>query len=220
MLVLRSFVLPVPEEDANEEVRKWRERMLEQITAQHIDPLNANSILQDLPIAKARNSYTKIVNGEVVLLEGHDGLHRADDKFCFRYFPISTEHMDRINFIMLENAQNISTIVFKSQPATSRTLKEYLLTPCELNKYPCFKIVGDSPDDPRLKLLRKLEKVVNDMGYSALATYQTINGKFYDPHAIAGQMLRNSFPSQGEKPTDFMQLYAKLGLSRIAKDSK
>lgn len=214
MMVLRSFVLPVPEEDADEDMRTWRRNAFEQLAAQHNDPMNACSILEDLPISKARNTYTRIVNGKVVLLEGENGSHRADHKFCFRFFPISTEHTDRINFIMLENAHYVSTIVFKSRQAACRTLKEYLTTPCELNGVPCFKMIAGSWDDQRLKFLRNLEKVVGDLGSKVASTYQVGRGKFHDPLVMAGQMLQASFSNQSS-PTDFMQLYAELGLPHI-----
>ena len=214
MIVLRSFVLPVPEEDADEGIRTWRENSYEQNAAQHIDPLNVRSILEDLPITKARNSYTKIVDGKVVLLKGEDGSHRADHKFCFRFFPISTEHTERINFITLENACSVATIVFKSQLAAGRTLERYLNSPCELNGVACFKVIEDTEVDERLKFLRKLEKVVGDMGSEVKSIFQ-IAEKTYDRHQIAGQMLQNSLLNHQDEPTDFMRLYNKIGLLYI-----
>ena len=214
MIVLRSCVLPVPEEDADEDTRTWRRNAFEQIAAQHNDPLNVRSMLEDLPISKARNTYTKIVDGKVVLLDGEDGLHRTDHKFCFRFFPISTEHTDRLNFIMLENAYHVSTIVFKSRQAAARTLKEYLTVPCELNGSASFKMIAGSGDDQRLNFLRTLEKIVSDLGSEVVATYQIDKGKFYDPLVMAGQWLKASVPIQNE-PTDFTQLYAKLGVPHI-----
>ena len=221
MLVLRnSFVLPIPEEDAHEDVRTWREGMFEQIASQHGDPRSVRSMLEDLPIRKARNSYTKIVDGKVVLLEGEDGSLRMNHKFCFRFFPISTNHIDRMNFIMLENAQCVSTIVFKSQPAATRTLKEYLATPCELNGNPCFKIVESSPEDQRLKFLRKLEKVVRGLGSNVRCTYQTSKQSYQDPQVLAGQMLMGSLPNARDNPTDFMQLYSKLGIPHVTREAR
>ena len=215
MIVLRSFLLPVPEEDADEEMRIWRKNAFEQVAAQHNDPADVHSILEDLPISKARNTYTKIVDGKLMLLEGEDGSHRAVDKFCFRFFPISTEHMDRINFILLENADHVSTIVYQSQQSVSRTLKKYLTAPCELNTSACFKVITDSTDDQRLAFLKKLEKVVRHLGYDAVATYQIGRGKFNDPLVMAGQMLRARLPLENE-PTGFKQHYAKLGRLHIA----
>ena len=214
MIVLRSFLLPVPEEDADEDMRNWRKSKFEQSAAQHNDPLNAHSILEDLPISKARNTYTKIVDGRLVLLEGEDGFHRADHKFCFRFFPITTEHTDRINSIMLENAHHASTIVFKSQEAACRTLKRYLTMPCEFNGLPCFKMVADSENDEKLKFLKNLKKVVSDLGSPVTLTYEIGRGKFSDPLVMVGQALRARMLNQTE-PTDFMQLYAKLGSSHI-----
>jgi len=172
----------------------WRENIFQTIAAQHSSPLNVGSILEDLPITKARGSYSKIVDGRVIQSEG--------DKFCFHFFAISTEHTDRINFIMLENAHYISTIVFKSRTAASRTLREYLTMPCELNGVPTFKVIDSTPNDERLNFLRKLEKVVGDLGSKVTSTYQI---GVPDPLAMAGQL----------EFSEFTRLYAILGLSHV-----
>lgn len=211
IMVLRSFLLPVPEEDSDEEVRAWRESMLEQIKAQHNFPQRVKSLLEDLPIRKARNSYTRIIDGRLVLLDGEDGLRRASDKFIFQFFPISTEHMNKINFVMLENAHTISTIVFKTQPAMCRTLSEYLTTPCEIDGVPSLKQIEGTQNDQRLNFLRKLEKVLSDMGSKATAIYGTAKGQTTDPHVILGQMLKKKHINESNEPSEFMQLYGILG---------
>ena len=218
MLVLRSFLLPVPEEDAHEETRVWRQSRFEQSAAQHNDPLRVRSIIEDLPIHKARNSYTKIVDGKVVLLEGEDGSLRADHKFCFRFFPISVDHTNRINFIMLEHGYHISTIVYKSQPAAFRTLRVYLTMPCELNGS-AFKVIDDPDDDQRMSFLKKLEKLVGDLGSKGMSTYQPRIKECDDKLGMLGQMLGKSHLSAQDDPTDFMQLYGKLGLSHILSEA-
>ena len=210
--VLRSVLLTVTEEDADEEVRMWRESMVEQTKAQHIFP-EQGSLLEDLPIRKPGNSYTRIVDGRLALLDGEDGSHRASDKFHFRFFPISTEHTNRINFIMLENAHSISTIVFKSQPAMCRTLRDYLTSPCELDGVSCFKQIEGTEDDQRLNFLGELEKILSDMGSKATAIYGTI-GKSQQPadrEVLLGQMLKKKYPNEPDESGEFMQLYGILG---------
>lgn len=135
IMVLRSFLLRVPEEETANGIRELRQTMYERNTSRHADRLRANSCLEDLPISKARNSYTKMVNGRLVLADGEDGTLRSGDKFCFRFFLISTNHVNTINSIMLEESYAISTIVFKSKVSARRALEFYLI-------YQCHRKVG------------------------------------------------------------------------------
>jgi Protein of unknown function (DUF4238) len=208
MIVLRSFILPLAEEDADEEMKAWRETMFRMNANQHLDPQNSCSILEDLPVTKPRNSYSRLVDGRTVPLDGHDGKHRLSDKFCFRFFPISTEHTNRINSILLEESYRSSTIVYKSQLATRRTLETYLILPCEMNGRCCFKIVGYGPDDPKLMFLRKLEQAARILGSNATAVYRA--AVLQEKHAVLGRILGDSLPVE---PTKFMKLYMKTGWS-------
>lgn len=210
MIVLRSFVLPVPREDANEEIRRWRQNWFEQIAAQHGNPSDVRSLFDDLPITKARNTYTRIVNGKLEYLDGEDGVHRLHDKFCFRFFPISTKHTDWINFIMLENAHHISKIVFNSRKATDRTIQQYLTTPCEVNGQTFFKYIESPEPNFRLKFLKKLDNTFGDAERGLVYTCQRTDSM--DPLVTLGQMMQAEVPGQ-DKPTDFMQLYNILGMS-------
>lgn len=117
MMVLRSFLLPNPEEDMNESIKNWRETMYKLNASQHVNPSTANSILADLPITKARNSYSSVGTQGVELLDGEDGSHRSHHRFCFRFFKISNEHVNKINTIMLDNAQECQTIAFTLKSA-------------------------------------------------------------------------------------------------------
>ena len=210
MMVLRSFILPNPEEDSNDDIRKWRETMHELNARQHINPSEASSILADLPITKARNSYTRIINGRVILADGEDGSLCLNHKFCFRFFPISTEHVNKINCIMLEEAYKISTIAFKSQLAARKTLECYLGTVIETGKSCNFKTVGDRPDDQKLIYLKKLEHVLKQLGSDTTAVYHIQKSELRedDRFDILGQMLQKSLPSE---PTKSMKVYLKLG---------
>jgi hypothetical protein len=129
-MVLRSFLLQVPEEESANGIRELRQTMYERNTSRPADRLRANSCLEDLPISKARNSYTNMVNGRLVLADGEDGTLRSGDKFCFRFFLISTNHVNTINSIMLEESCAISTIVFKSKVSARRALEFYLIHHC------------------------------------------------------------------------------------------
>ncbi|MDI1485689.1 MAG: hypothetical protein OHK93_003878 [Ramalina farinacea] len=212
MIVLRSFVLPVLDEDANEEIGLWRQNCLEQIAAQHGNPIEVRSLFEDLRITKARNTYTRIANGELEFLDGEDGVHRLHDKFCFPFFPISTKHTDWINFIMLENAHHILTIVFNSRKATDRTMQRYLTTPCEVNGQTFFKYVESPEPNLQLKFLEKLDNVFGNANRGLVYTCQSKD--LMDPLGTLGQMMQAEFPRQ-ENPTGLMQLYNILGGSII-----
>ena len=208
LMVCRSFLLPIPEEDSNENTRRWRETMMQLNVNQHTDPQNANSILEDLPINKARNSYSEVVDGRIVLLQGEDGSPRPHHKFCFRFFPISTDHVNKINGIMLEQSDSISTIVFGSRLAARKTLEYYLSLPCK-DKGPSFKVVF-GPSDPKLLTLKKLEQAAQQLGSATTAVYRmlppTIGAD--DKLKALGQMLEKALPKE---PSKFMKLYMKLG---------
>jgi hypothetical protein len=160
-----------------------------------------------LPVTKARNSYSKLVDGRIVLLDGENGSPRSDHKYCFRFFPISTKHVNKINCIMLEQSSNDATIVFKSRPATRKTLDHYLSMPCDGG----FKLVGNAPNDPTLICLKKLEQAVKQLGSDTTAVYHQMQPSKIsdgDEFETLGQMLAKDFPKE---PTTFMKLYAKLG---------
>jgi hypothetical protein len=210
IIVLRNFILPIPEEDSNDNVREWRETLHMLNVEQHNDPSKTDSILADLAITKARNSYTRLVNGRVTLIEGEDGTPRSYHKFCFRFFPISVNHVNKINCIMLEESHRTTTIAFKSQLATRKTLEYYLSTPFKRGNLYYFKIVGDRPDDPRLISLKKLEQAVKQLGSDTIAVYHVQKLKIDDDEmlGILGQKLKESLPVE---PTDSMKVYMKLG---------
>jgi hypothetical protein len=209
IMVLRSFLLPVPEEDNDEEVGDWRKTMYQLNIKQHNYPLSSGSVLADLPIAKPRNSYSKIVDGRVVLLDGEDGDLRADHKFCFRFFPIGTDHVNKINTIMLEESTMISKIVFKSYSGARKTFEHYLSLPPESG----FKYVPNVPsvsDDSRVIFLMKLEEAAKQMGSSVTASYQTGGAERMEEREMEawGESFEKNLPKE---PTDFMKLYINLG---------
>ncbi|KIW69880.1 hypothetical protein PV04_02199 [Phialophora macrospora] len=213
-MVLRSFLLPILEEDSDVEVRRWRETMMRMNAMQHNNPLTANSILEDLPVTKARNSYTQLVDGRIELLDGEDGSRRSHHKFCFRFFPVSTEHVNKINCVMLEQSCHISTIVFNSGVGARNALEYYLGMPCESSKPHCFKICFDVDNDPRLVCLKKLEQAATLLGSNTKAVYQVQKPRMTeeDRHERLGQMLADCLPKE---PTGTMRLYMNLGGSAM-----
>ncbi|KFY88350.1 hypothetical protein V498_06809 [Pseudogymnoascus sp. VKM F-4517 (FW-2822)] len=209
MIVLRSFLLPNPLEDNSNNIREFRQTWYRQCASLHNFPDDANSILADLLISKARNSYTRIVDGQAVLLDGEDGTQRATHRFGFPFFPITAEQVHRINAVMLEESYRISTIVFGTPAAARKTIDYYLTMPSDRR----FKIVSSNSDDHRLVFLRKLESVVRAMGSDVTAVYHTLVDTLTEEEWLEklGRLAVEKLP---EKPTAFMQLYMKIGGSR------
>jgi hypothetical protein len=193
----------------NEVIKNWRETMYQLNTSQHNFPQLSDSVLADLPISKPRNSYSKIAQGRAVLLDGEDGTHRAQHKFCFRFFPLETNHVNKIHSIMLEQSTNIWAIVFKSYSGARKVFEHYLSLPADRG-YGGFKFVLSTPDDPRKIFLGKLETAARQMGSDVTATYVTQRFEINEEREAEelGVILEKNLPKE---PTELMQLYIKLG---------
>jgi len=85
IIALRSFVLPQALEDANPRIRDDRKMLLEAAAVQLPNPENVKSILADLPVAEAMNSYRRVINGRLELTPGEIGKARGSDKFNFLF---------------------------------------------------------------------------------------------------------------------------------------
>ncbi|XXH01737.1 hypothetical protein Hte_008098 [Hypoxylon texense] len=158
MIILRSSLLPNPEEDGSERIRKERESQRKEAVDDWYGTDHKSS-LADLPITKPRNNYSQVVNGRVELLPGSDGRLRKNDKFCFRFFPTSTEHVNRINLFLFDNAQRCRNIVFGTLDAFKKTLEWYMSTPCTYGKW----VTGDAPEQRR-RLLENLAALSKALG--------------------------------------------------------
>lgn len=114
------------------------------------------SLLSDLPITKAQNNYSEIVDGRVLLNPSEDGNSRKNHSFCFKYFPIHTKHVHTISAIFLQNAYRCSRVVFGTKESFSRTLEAHLTSPWNA-------ITGDDAD-LRLAFLKRLGAVSKSLG--------------------------------------------------------
>ena len=170
-MVLRHSYLPEPLEDKDKKVRDGKKEMLAMQAQAHTDPDRVTSLLQDLPVSKARNSYTTIRNGRLVLASGADGVPRATDTFRFLFFPLESRHVQTINTVMLDQAHKISTLVFNSKTALRRALEFYLSSPTQTNGHYSLKTISDRQDDPMLLLFRKLEHLAHSLGSDVKAKY-------------------------------------------------
>ncbi|KAK3398319.1 hypothetical protein B0T20DRAFT_205480 [Sordaria brevicollis] len=164
MAVLRSGLLPQPLEDQDPRAKNQRDNFRSLV----MDPYGfGDGMLADLPVRKAKNSYSKVVDGRLVPLEGYDGRPRKDHKFRFPFFPIETRHTNIINSIFLDNCANCTSLVFNSKKAFAETLEWYLTTPPgEIGKI----LIGEDKED-RLKTLQKLEAVSRSLGSDKTAVW-------------------------------------------------
>ncbi|KAI1745071.1 hypothetical protein F4680DRAFT_404186 [Xylaria scruposa] len=158
MIILRSNLLPVPEEDKHPRIKAQREEMRKQAVDDWYGA-SQQSNLADLPIHKARNNYSQVVNGRTQLLPGEDGAQLKTHKFCFSFFPISEEHVNKINLILFDNAHSCANIVFGSRDSFFRTLEWFMTCTPTLGK----KIIGDSQEERR-KLLTNLATLMKSLG--------------------------------------------------------
>jgi len=170
MIVLRSFLLPVPEEDEDPEIASFREELRKSCVD---DAYGAPkpSLLADLPITKARNNYSEIVNGRVQLLPGEFGDGSLHHKFCLRFFPIEMEHVNMINHFMFDNAYLDSSIVFGTYEAFFRTLEWYMTVPCKYGKV----ITGDSLEERR-RLMVNLAALAKSLGSDKEPVWRDVEG--------------------------------------------
>lgn len=128
MIVLRSNILPQALEDGNSKVKESRQRMFNAAVAHFPEPEKIKSLLDDLPVAKAMNSYVRIVDGRLELAPGESGIPQPRDKFEFRFWPIARDHVNIINSIFLDNILHCKSVVFNSRDAFRRTLQVYVTT--------------------------------------------------------------------------------------------
>jgi hypothetical protein len=170
-MIFRHNSLPDPIEDTNPGIRKQKMEMIAEQARMHVDPENATSMLQDLPLAKAHNSYSELQDGRPVLAEGADGKYRASDMFHFFFFKLESRHIQTINTIMLDQAHKITKLVFKSESALRMALEFYLTLPVQAKGDHSIKTITDRSDDPMLLLFRKLEHVARLLGSDVTAVY-------------------------------------------------
>ena len=146
IIVLRSLLL---DSVGVEDEQGTSQMLLEQTKQMHLDPNNAGSWLQDIPITRARNNYSKVVNGKLEPLPTK--MSRDKHVFYFPFFPLDDEYVQKINMICLENAYDTLAIVYKSAKSLRTALECYLTY-----KRPGFKFIYHS----RPRYLESLRKVL------------------------------------------------------------
>lgn len=192
IIVTRSCLLP----SGFDEIEETRKQLLEIAKSMHIYPCNADSCLEDLPITKARNNYSRIVDGKVVA--NTTRLARDKHVFYLRFFRLGSDHVQRINMILLEEALDKKTVVFKAQTALRRALEFYLSTETpgfklvvdpalldSISPSPALSTINDAHDllakRERLSYLHLLQDIAQRLGSSVTAKYKTITIADYGP---------------------------------------
>ncbi|KNG48401.1 hypothetical protein DDE82_002151 [Stemphylium lycopersici] len=117
----------------------------------HNDPAHAVSLLRDLPVMKARNSYTVVKNKRIFLADNADGEPRKENNFTFTFFRLESRHVQTMNLVMLDQAHNSSHIVFKSEAGLRRALEFYLGYPTQANGLYSIKTISERPDLSTIK---------------------------------------------------------------------
>ncbi|KAK1752334.1 hypothetical protein QBC47DRAFT_363898 [Echria macrotheca] len=165
MIVLRAFVLPDPLEDASDAAVRASREMTRDAVLTSVYGCEVRGLLYDLPIAKARNSYTRVVDGRIERKEGSDGRRKKDDVFFFSIFPIDGDYVNTINSFLLDHLGICTSVVFESADVFAKTLEWFLCDPaCK------GKIDSGVVDDPRMAAFKKLEVVSRALG-STKETY-------------------------------------------------
>lgn len=217
IIVLRSNILPEPLEDMNPKKQQSRQVSLNAGVTQFPNPEKVKSILSDLPVAKATNSYTRVVNGRLELAPGESGTPRSNDKFCFSFWPISTNHVDTINAIFLDNLLLCKSVVFGSTAPFKRTLEAYMTTSPDV-----FKKVGIGEHGARvsrLACLEKLSAVLKMLGSTSVPVWSDEEGSesfVWSFNDVWLEMMKKLFEVDDEsfserETTPFWQAYYTLG---------
>jgi hypothetical protein len=219
IIVLRSCLLPETLQDMQPNVKKARRMMQNASATQFPEPKNVKSILVDLPVMKATNSYSRVVNGRLELMPGGPGIPQAQDKFCFRFWPITTKHVNTINSIFLDNLLRCKSVVFCSSASFKRTLESYMTTSAH-----GFKKIGVGEHQAqvsRLACLKKLSVVLKMLGSESIPIWSEQDGTESKPFLqsfddvwleVVKELLHEGVESSlGSDTAPFWQAYCVLG---------
>lgn len=209
IIVLRSFLLP----SGFDEHESERLKFLEMSNSMHSNPEKVRSVLVDLPVTKALNNYSKIVDRKHVLLPTK--IRPENHKFYFKFFPISTAHAQKINSIMLEEALGTSALVYKTSSSLRRAVEAYfedsnfktmvkvppviesLLSGFATMKLPGLGVYYKWTDTHGIPYLNTLNQIAKRLGSTSVAKYVIL-----DPNSSKKDFTNND---------DFTKRYMRLG---------
>ncbi|EWZ79033.1 hypothetical protein FOWG_16806 [Fusarium oxysporum f. sp. lycopersici MN25] len=133
MIILRSQHLPEPLDDSDPNNKAYREERRKVFIDCLYGP-GTKSIMEDLPVHKAFNSYSRVINGRTIPLPEWDRQCRKNDRFTFPIFQISTDYIRKINGLLLDHAFHGLTVIFNRQDVFLDLVEWYLTEPCEVGK--------------------------------------------------------------------------------------
>ncbi|KAK0659151.1 hypothetical protein QBC41DRAFT_360443 [Cercophora samala] len=126
------------------------------------------SLLEDLPVEKAKDVSTRVVNGRVEEYSSEPWELLQGEKFLFRFFHVKTKHVHIINSLLLDNCARCTSVIFESQEAFARSLEWYLSAP---SSYPGKTVAG--PDIVlKEQMLKKLEAISHLLGSKKDAVWE------------------------------------------------
>lgn len=160
IIVLRANMFPIPyEDDADSRVKEWRENARFLSHDAIFQSKVETSLLAGLPVTKARNNYSKIVNGQLVILEGKNWSLKHDHKFEMRFFRLETDWAQKINLFFFDNAYDSTNIVFGSPHGFLKALEYFMEAPADFGKL----AIGEHAE-PREVYLLKLAALAKALG--------------------------------------------------------
>ncbi|KAG6062583.1 hypothetical protein E4U32_002145 [Claviceps aff. humidiphila group G2b] len=125
LIVLRSTLFTSPQEDgADADVKETRE-LLQSCQEAMFGPLS-ETLLADLPVSKASNNYSEVVDGVLRAIPGAAGAPSRGHSFFFNFFQLENAHVDRINGVFLDNASSCHSLMFHTEAAFRRSLEWYM----------------------------------------------------------------------------------------------
>jgi hypothetical protein len=182
LILLRSNFLPG---GIREQGFKTKALYYQMLLNMHAYPDRAGSILQDLPVHKCDNSYSK-TEGSTRMLTRDPGELMSTDSFTFQCFELSSAQVNLINTLFLEEGYSTAAITYKSPAAAIKAIRSFLESP-----RPALKIVGVH-DCPRLSYLHALHSALHDLGGACQLVYnrRTIPKLPLYPLDFGGHMTR------------------------------
>ncbi|KAG5933217.1 hypothetical protein E4U60_004612 [Claviceps pazoutovae] len=226
LIVLRSALFPCPQEDgADADVKKTRE-LLQSYQEAMLGPLS-ETLLADLPVSKASNNYSEVVDNVLRAIPGAAGAPSRGHSFFFQFFPLENAHVDRINGVFLGNASSCNSLVFHTETAFRRSL-EWYMDDCEYfpkNVASTTTAASAAPSDLQQQraCLRKFGGLLTQLG-SEKRFFQedvlpTVSTQADERRSLL-EALRQDLPSllgpvpDSDDASPFMQVYQILGGSK------
>ncbi|KAK3985487.1 hypothetical protein QBC44DRAFT_156726 [Cladorrhinum sp. PSN332] len=174
IIVLRAVQLPNALEDTDDTVRQERGFQRSLILGPPSltpDPEWGGSLLAGLPIEKARNNYTQVVNGRLEFIQSSQPWKPTEThRFQFTFFQIDTKHINIINGIFLDHLGHCTSVVFESMSAFRKTIEWVLTAPCDI----AGKIMVGTEADVREAALKKIISVACGWGFQGEPVWKRV----------------------------------------------